>query len=186
MIDRERIEILTAQLLQELDPDPNRPELAETPQRVAKMWAEFIDYDPGNHATTFDLIEADQMVIVSPIRVWSFCEHHLLPFWADISIGYLADQKILGLSKFSRIAHKHAHRLQVQERLVRDIADDIMEITGSSDVAVLAQGEHLCMTMRGIRTPSIMTSSVMRGRFRENAETRAEFKSLVAMSMNRV
>lgn len=179
------VQHLTRQLLKTIGEDPDRPGLSDTPARVARMWRDFITYDPGNHDTTFEMIEADQMVIVSPIRVWSMCEHHLLPFWADISIGYVADNRILGLSKFARIAQKHAHRLQVQERLVHDIAADIERVTRSTDIAVLAQGEHLCMSMRGIRAPAIMTSSVMRGVFRDKPEARAEFFSLVRLSSGR-
>jgi len=118
------------------------------------------------------------MVIVSGIKVWSLCEHHLLPFWCNITIGYIAKNKVLGLSKFGRIAHKYAHQLQIQEQLVSQIADEVCSVTDSNDVAVLAEGEHLCMTMRGIRTPAIMKSSVMRGVFRDKPEARQEFLDL--------
>lgn len=119
-----------------------------------------------------------QMVVVSGMRVWSLCEHHLLPFWADVSIGYIADGRVLGLSKFARIAHKFAHRLQLQEQLVLQIADEIEAVTGTRNVAVIATGEHLCMTMRGVKTPAMMHSSVMRGVFRTDADARAEFLAL--------
>lgn len=92
-----------------------------------------------------------------------------------MSIAYLVQGKVLGVSKFARIAHKCAHRLQIQERLVTQIADDVCTLTDAADVAVLARGEHLCMSMRGIQTPAILTSADMRGEFRQNAELRAEF-----------
>jgi len=111
-------------------------------------------------------------------KVWSMCEHHMLPFWCDVSIAYIADEKVLGLSKFARIAHKHAHKLTLQEQLVSDIANHVKIILGTDDVAVMAKGEHLCMTMRGIKTPHRMISSALSGKFHK-AEQRAEFLRLV-------
>jgi GTP cyclohydrolase I len=119
------------------------------------------------------------MVCVSGLRVSSLCEHHLLPFWSDVSIGYIPDEKVLGLSKFARIAHQFAHRLQLQERLGQQIADEIIRITVTQNVAVVLKGEHLCMTARGIRMPGRMTSSVMRGIFRTQSEMRMEFLRLI-------
>lgn len=165
-------------LLLAIGEDPARPDLMDTPRRFASFWQEFIEYDPGRVDTTFEAVTTDQMVIVSGIRVWSVCEHHLLPFWCDVSIGYIATDRVLGLSKFARIAHGVAHRPQVQERVVHEIADEVSRITGAGDVAVLAAGEHLCMTMRGIKSTATMTSSVMRGAFFDNAAARAEFLSL--------
>lgn len=166
-------------LLTAIGEDPEREGLQETPRRFANMWREFIEYNPGTLDTCFESVSTDQMVVVSGMRVWSLCEHHMLPFWCDISIGYIARDRVLGLSKFARIAHKHAHRLQLQERLCHQIADEVTEITRTEDVAVLAQGEHLCMSMRGIRTQGLMTSSVTRGIFREDSRTRMEFLQIV-------
>lgn len=172
------LERLCAELLLAIGEDPARPGLIDTPRRFANAWAEFIDYDPGTTDTTFETITTDQMVVVSGMRVWSICEHHLLPFWCDISIGYIAQHKVLGLSKFARIAHQFAHRLQLQERLVDQIADEISHLADTPHVAVLGRGQHLCMVMRGIQTPGIMTSSVMRGLFFDNPIARSEFLSL--------
>lgn len=177
-VDVNRIEGLARQLLEAIGEDPSRPALLETPRRYAAWWAEFINYDPGKTETAFAMESSDQMVVVSGMRVWSMCEHHLLPFWADVAIGYVASGRILGLSKFARIAQKYAHRLQVQERLTHQIADEIQSTTGSPDVAVLATGEHLCMLTRGVRSGGLMTSSVMRGVFRDSASARAEFLAL--------
>jgi GTP cyclohydrolase I len=121
------------------------------------------------------------MVVVSGLQVWSLCEHHLIPFWSRVSVAYLTGERVLGLSKFARIAHKYAHKLQLQERLAQEIADEVQQVTGSEDVAVLAVGQHLCMVMRGIKTPGHMTTSVLKGKFRE-PEVRAEFLSLVELS----
>lgn len=172
------IENLIRLLLTEIGEDPEREGIQDTPARVARWWREFTDYDPGNIGTTFDAVQTDQMVAVTGVRVWSLCEHHLLPFYTDLTMAYLTEQQVLGLSKFARIAHKHAHRLQLQERLVSGIADELEATTGSTNVAVLGKGEHLCMTMRGVRTPAHMHSSVLRGKFKTNATARAELFSL--------
>jgi len=177
-VDLDRLIDAYRAVLEAIGENPDRQGLQETPGRVARMWQEFVDYDPGKLDTCFESVTADQLVVVSGMRVWSFCEHHLLPFWADVSCGYTTDAKVIGLSKFARIAHKHAHALQVQERLVEQIAGDITDMTGSENVAVIAKGVHTCMVMRGIRTEGTMTSSAMRGAFRHNAAMREEFLSL--------
>ncbi|MCL6548675.1 MAG: GTP cyclohydrolase I [Alicyclobacillus sp.] len=175
MVDVERLERIGRELLAAIGEDPDREGLRETPRRWAAWWREFIDYDPGTIETTFESVEADQMVVVSGLKVWSLCEHHLLPFWSELTIGYVSGERILGLSKFGRIAQEHAHRLQVQERLVQQVADAVSHTVGTDDVAVVARGQHLCMTMRGVRMPSLMTTSVMRGVFRRSGRTREEF-----------
>jgi GTP cyclohydrolase I len=106
----------------------------------------------------------------------------LLPIWADISIGYIATDRILGLSKFSRITQKYAHQLQLQEPLCKEIADEIVMLAKSPNVAILALGQQLCMTASGIKTPAIMISSIMRGVFREKHEARMEFLHLTERS----
>jgi GTP cyclohydrolase I len=178
VIDHDRLITLATELLKAIGEDPTREGLQDTPRRFANWWREFIEYEPGETNRTFETVTTDQMVVISGLRVWSLCEHHLLPFWCDISIGYIARDKVLGLSKFARIAHKYAHRLQIQERLTHQIADEVQHITGSNDVAVLARGEHLCMVARGIKTSGLMTSSVMRGIFFEGQSARYEFLSL--------
>jgi GTP cyclohydrolase I len=174
------LERIGRELLEAIGEDPNRAGLVDTPARWARWWGEFTDHDPGRVGTAFEHVTSDDLVVVSGMAVWSLCEHHLLPFSATIAVGYLPNGHVLGLSKFGRIAHAAAHRLQVQERLVAEIADQVEKLTYVPDVAVVARGEHLCMTMRGIRTPATMTSSVMRGRFRELPELRAEFLSLTS------
>jgi GTP cyclohydrolase I len=177
-VDYTQLHSIGRNLLEAIGEDPTRPGLVDTPRRFADSWREFVEYDPGNIETTFESVTLDQMVVVKGMRVWSMCEHHLLPFWCDVSVGYLTGDKVLGLSKFARIAHKHAHRLQLQERLVEGIATDLKEIVGTENVAVIAEGEHLCMTMRGVRTPARMISSAMYGAFRTE-QARAEFLSIV-------
>lgn len=172
---------LGREVLLAIGEDPDREGLRDTPRRWASWWREFIEFDPGTLDTTFESVSSDQLVCVSGIRVWSLCEHHLMPFFSDVAIGYITRERVLGLSKFARIAHKYAHRLQIQEQLGQQIADEICELTGSPDVAVILKGEHLCMSARGIRTPGVMTSSVMRGAFRHEAETRMEFLQLIKL-----
>ena len=179
-VDLVKLQKIGQDLLETLGYDVRVPGVKDTPRRFARMWQEFIDYEPGNDDTTFESVETDQMVVVTGMRVWSMCEHHLLPFWCDVSVGYLTGDKVLGLSKFARIAHAAAHRLQLQERLVTDIADRVQAVTECKDVAVLAKGEHLCMTMRGVRTPAKMVSSVQRGDFLTNPSAREEFLRLCA------
>lgn len=178
-VNYERLLKIGHDLIVAIGSDPQADGMRDTPRRFADYWREFIEYDPGNIYTTFESVTTDQMVIVSGIRVWSVCEHHLLPFWCDVSIGYIATDKVLGLSKFGRIAHMAAHKPQLQERLVHEIVDQIEDVTGSPDVAVIAKGEHLCMTMRGIKSEAMMVSSVTRGMFRSSDSARAEFLSLV-------
>lgn len=176
-VNRDQLMLACRMALEAIGEDPDREGLRDTPRRWADWWAEFIAYDPGSTNTTFSSTAVDQMVVVSGMRVWSLCEHHLLPFWADVSIAYIPRDRVLGLSKFARIAHAVAHRLQLQERLCEQVADAIEDATGTVDVGVIARGEHLCMVSRGVKTPSLMTSSVMRGVFK-TGETRAEFLNL--------
>jgi GTP cyclohydrolase I len=178
-VDYPRLLALGRELLIAIGEDPEREGLQETPRRWADAWREFIEYDPGTTETTFSSVASDQLVCVSGIRVASLCEHHLLPFWCEISIGYIPNDKVLGLSKFARIAHQFAHRLQLQERLGQQIADEITRITGTENVAVVLKGDHYCMAARGIRTPGRMKSSVLRGVFRTESQTRMEFLRLI-------
>lgn len=174
------LERIGRELLLALGEDPTDDGLRDTPRRFANWWREFIEYTPGKVDTAFESSYSDQMIIISGMRIWSLCMHHLLPFYADIAIGYIPTEgKILGLSKFARIAHAAAHKLQVQEKLVHDIADELERLTSTKDIAVLANGHHLCMEMRGVKTIGEMTTSVMRGSFRDEPQTRAEFLRLV-------
>src|SRR5579864_7086127 len=124
-VDYPRLLTLGRELLLAIGEDPEREGIRETPRRWADAWREFIEYNPGTTETTFASTSIDQIVCVSGLRVWSLCEHHLLPFWCDVSIGYIPNAKVLGLSKFARIAQQFAHRLQLQERLGQQVADEI-------------------------------------------------------------
>lgn len=180
MVDTGKLESLCRELLLAIGENPERPGLQDTPRRWAAWWREFIDHEAGNTFTIFPSANVDQMVVLTGIRVWSLCEHHLLPFWCDVAIGYIADGNIIGISKLVRIAKKHARRLQVQEHLVANIADEVARTSGSEDVAVTARGEHLCMQMRGVESEALMISHAMRGDFRVHAEVRAEFLRMIS------
>jgi GTP cyclohydrolase I len=178
-MDLRELEGIARRLLVAIGEDPERPGLQGTPARFARHWQEFIEYRDGNTGTAFEVVTADQLVAVKDIRVWSLCEHHLLPFWVDVSVGYIPRTRVLGLSKFARIAQLAAHRLQLQERLIQQIADEVARLADTEDVAVYGVGEHTCMAMRGIRSTGVMCSSVMRGAFRTEHEARAEFFNLL-------
>ncbi len=178
LVDQDAAAAAVRALLAAIGEDPDREGLQDTPARVARAWAEFMDPPEASLGTSFTSEGTDQMVVVSGMRVWSICEHHLMPFWTDVAIAYIAGARLLGLSKLARIAHHHAHRLQLQERLVEAIAQDVQTRTSTADVAVTASGVHLCMVARGVRTEGVMTSSAMYGRFRTQEATRAEFLSL--------
>lgn len=177
-VDFDALQSIGRNLLLAIGENPLDPRIKDTPLRFAKWWREFIEYDPGSITTIFNEKKTDQMIVISGMRVFSLCEHHLLPFFCHVSIGYIPKGKILGLSKFARIAHLAAHKIQTQENMVQEIADTVERVTASKDVAVLGCGEHFCMLMRGIRTQGLMTSSAMRGAFRKEPSARAEFMEL--------
>lgn len=163
------IEHLCADLLRTLGYDPMTPSLRDTPSRWAKWWMDFQSSVTDGPHTTFHIKGEEQLVLLSGIRVWSVCEHHLLPFSVDFSIAYRPVDSVLGLSKFSRIAHAKASRLQLQERLTQEIASAIRDATGSADVGVLGRGRHLCIEARGVRNASRATTVVLLGAFRNSS-----------------
>lgn len=176
MIDTKAIEKHIRGILIALGDDPEREGLKETPQRVAKMYEEVfagMNYTNEEIARMFDKTfdEADpdhhDLVLVRDIDVFSYCEHHMaLMYDMKVSVGYLPRGKVIGLSKIARIADMAARRLQLQERLGRDIAEIISMVTGSEDVAVVISGCHSCMTARGIQKPGTRTiTETYRGKF---------------------
>lgn len=175
---------LTYDWLTAIGENPEREGLLRTPHRVAKAWS-FLT--AGYHRTLADAAgdavfeaEGSEMVIVKDIEFYSMCEHHMLPFYGRAHIAYIPDGKILGLSKFARIVDLYSRRLQVQERITTQIADAVEELLQPRGVAVLMEGVHLCMAMRGVQKQnSSTTTSAMRGLFKEDARTRAEFMSAV-------
>lgn len=176
-VDTAHLERIGRELLVAIGENPDREGLRDTPARWARMWAEFVDYHPGTIGTVFDGVTANQLVVVRRVGVWSLCEHHLVPFKVTLTMGYLTDHKVMGLSKMARIAHQYAHRLQLQERLVTQIGMAMSATAGTSNVGVIGTGTHLCMEMRGVRTSGEMVTSHLTGRFLDQ-DLRAEFLAL--------
>jgi len=168
------------QILTAIGEDPDRPGVRETPDRVARMYAELLDgyrQDPVEilNGAVFEE-DYDEMVIVRDIEFYSLCEHHLLPFLGRAHVAYLPKGKLLGLSKIPRIVDMFARRLQVQERMTRQIAEFFNGLLQPQGVAVVIEGLHLCATMRGVKKHDArMTTSAMLGAFRNHAPTRQEF-----------
>ena len=182
--DKKHLEEITKSLLESIGEDPNREGLLKTPQRVAKSW-EFLSkgYDEDLDTLINNAIfeeSAKDMVIVKNIEFYSLCEHHLIPFHGKAHVAYIPDGKIIGLSKIPRIIDHYSKRLQVQERLTNQIANTLQDILQPKGVAVVMEGKHFCMLMRGVQKQnSIATTSAMLGSFREKDTTRNEFLNLI-------
>ncbi|MBN4064789.1 GTP cyclohydrolase I FolE [Dehalococcoides mccartyi] len=160
---------------------------ADTPKRVANMYDELLSgysIDPVEllNGAMFD-VDYDEMVVVKDIDFYSLCEHHLLPFYGKAHVGYLPNQKVVGLSKIPRLVEMFARRLQVQERMTQQIAAIMDELIEPAGIGVIIEAQHLCAAMRGVRKPNtIMTTSAVRGLFKKNSSTRDEFFSHVRNS----
>jgi len=184
----DRIERLTGhyrELIDVIGEDPGRDGLKGTPARAARALVNLTrgyeqDVDEVVNGAIFES-DANDMVIVKDIELYSLCEHHILPFFGRCHVGYIPTGKVIGLSKIARIVDVFARRLQIQERLTKQIADTILSRTGAEGVGVVIEARHLCMMMRGVeKQNSVMTTSAMLGSFREELNTRNEFLSLLA------
>ncbi len=182
-IDQPRIASAVREILLAIGEDPNREGLKETPNRVARMYAEMfvgMRTDPSVHLRASFSETYDEMVVLRDVPFYSMCEHHLLPFEGKAHIAYLPDGKVIGLSKLARVVDAFAQRPQVQERLTTQIADILMEEAGAKGTAVVMEAVHSCMTCRGVKKPgSVMVTSAVRGYCRTSARTRAEVMSLL-------
>ena len=172
------------QILLDLGEDPEREGLVKTPERVRKS-LQFLTrgYKQDINAVINGAIfneDCDDMIIVRDIEFYSMCEHHMLPFFGKCHVGYIPQKKILGVSKVARIVDMFSRRLQIQERLTRQIAEAIMQTVDAEGVGVVMEAKHLCMQMRGVeKQHSMMTTSAMQGSFRAEGPTRAEFLRLI-------
>lgn len=181
---QKNIEKITKQLLRDIGEDPEREGLLKTPSRVAKAWQFF----SKGYTQNIDVIinnaifseDAKDMVIVRDIEFFSLCEHHLIPFFGKAHVGYIPNGKVIGLSKIPRIIDMYSRRLQVQERLTHQVADALKNVLKPKGVAVVLEGRHMCMQMRGVEKQNSFTStSAMSGQFKKSSETRSEFLAII-------
>lgn len=185
MIDKAKIEAAALEIIKALGEDPTRQGLRGTPRRIAEMYEELfagIGQDGMSELTVGFEEGHREMVVLKDIPFYSMCEHHLLPFFGVVHVGYIPnkDGRVVGISKIARVVDIFAKRLQLQERMTAQIADCIVNGIQPQGVAVVIKAEHLCMTMRGIKKPGTnVVTSATRGIFRTRADTRAEFMSLV-------
>ena len=184
---REQAEKAVKTLIEWAGDDPTREGLVETPKRVAKAYEQFFegyDLDPEEILTkTFEEVEGyDEMVIVKDIRLESHCEHHIVPILGKAHIGYIPNNRVVGISKLARIVDVFGKRLQTQETMTSQIANVIQKVLDPKGVAVVIDATHQCMTTRGVHKPESSTvTSAMKGIFKENAVTRNEFLSFVTL-----
>ncbi len=180
----DQLEKITRNLIETIGEDPSREGLLKTPKRVAKSWEYFSE---GYRADLNNIIneaifheDCSEMVVVRDIEFFSMCEHHMIPFFGRAHVGYLPNGKVIGLSKIPRIVDMFSRRLQLQERLTSQVANTLEEVLTPIGVAVVMEGRHLCMQMRGVeKQNSYASTSAMLGQFRKSAETRAEFLSII-------
>jgi GTP cyclohydrolase I len=183
-MNKERVAKLVRELLVEIGEDPLREGLLKTPERVASAY-EFLTsgYRTNMEAVVNNAVfqaEANNMVLLKNVEVYSLCEHHMLPFFGKCHIGYIPRTKVLGVSKLARIVDALARRLQIQERLTAQVANEIRDTVDPEGVGVVMECRHLCMIMRGVeKQDSVMTTSTVLGSFHNSPSTRAEFMSLV-------
>ncbi len=182
-VDLPRIERAVREILAAVGENPDREGLADTPARVARMYAEMfrgLHEDPRRHLQKFFTEKYDEMVLVRDISFNSMCEHHMLPFSGRVHIGYVPNGRVIGLSKLARVVEVVSHRPQVQERMTETIADLLIDELNVKGVAVVIEAEHSCMTIRGVRKPgSACVTSAMKGLFRSNMSSRSEIMTLI-------
>jgi GTP cyclohydrolase IA len=185
MIDEAKIKKAVQTILEAIGEDPKREGVRDTPQRVAEMYAELfhgMGKNPKDDLGVEFELGHREMVVLKDIPFYSMCEHHLLPFFGVAHVGYIpnAEGRIVGISKLARVVETIARRPQVQERMTTEIAQTIYKTLKASGVGVVVKAEHMCMIMRGIKKPgSNVITSALRGTFRSDSATRAEFFSII-------
>jgi GTP cyclohydrolase IA len=184
-IDQHEVQEAIARIIKAIGEDPDREGLKQTPKRIARMYGELLS---GYHMDAQSIVNGaifevkyDEMVLVRDIEFYSLCEHHMLPFLGRVHVAYIPDGKVLGISKIPRVVDLYASRLQLQERMTRQIADFLRDLLHPQGVGVVVEALHLCMSMRGVRKHDArMTTSAMHGAFRANLATRQEFLANIA------
>lgn len=179
-IDKKKIEKLIRQILLQLGENPDREGLIGTPHRIAEMYEEIFGGYNMNAQLDISFSEQSDAIIAKDIQFFSMCEHHMLPFYGRMSIAYVPSGKVFGISKLARLVEKYSRRLQIQERLTKEVADEIMKM-GVKGTLIIAEGEHLCMKMRGVRNNSIIMTVAYRG-ILEQKELRENLLTLMYTS----
>ena len=179
-MDQERVKKLVRELIIEIGEDPTREGLKDTPERIGRMFQEIFNGYEFDSELSVQFSEDSDTVVARDIQFYSMCEHHMLPFFGKIHIAYSPNGKIFGISKLVRLVEKYSKRLQIQERLTKNIADELFA-QGVKGVVVVADAEHLCMRMRGVRNDATLTSSAYRGIY----ENKEEKESILAMIRKR-
>ena len=176
-MDQERVKKLVRELIIEVGEDPTREGLRETPERIANMYKEIFGGYDSDSELSVQFSEDSDVVIARDIQFYSMCEHHMLPFFGKIHIAYSPNGRVFGISKLVRLVEKYSKRLQIQERLTKNIADELHS-QGVKGVVVLVDAEHLCMKMRGVKNDAKLSSTAFRGIY-ENKEEKAGIMSLI-------
>lgn len=183
MVNQEKVEQAIRDLLEAIGEDVTKEGLRETPERIGRMYRELcsgMEQDPGEILSKTFHVDNNQMVVEKDIVFYSMCEHHMLPFFGKVHIGYIPDGKVVGLSKLARAVEVYARRLQLQERMSLQLAEAIMTYLKPQGVMVVAEAEHLCMTMRGVSKPGSQTiSMVTKGVFENNMELQNTFFRMI-------
>lgn len=179
MVNQDKIKEAVKLLLEGIGEDVNREGLVDTPERIARMYAEIMsgmDEKPKEHLSKVFTVDNNEMVLEKDIVFYSMCEHHMLPFYGKVHVAYIPNGKVVGLSKLARTVEVYAKRLQLQEQMTAQIADAIMECLNPQGVMVVAEAEHMCMTMRGVKKPGSKTVSIAtRGVFEEQTALQNQF-----------
>ena len=176
-MDKNRGEKLVRELIIEIGEDPTREGLRETPARIAKAYKEIFEGYDSNSELSVQFSEDSEVVVAKDIQFYSMCEHHMLPFFGKIQIAYAPNGRVFGISKLVRLVEKYSKRLQIQERLTKNIADELHS-HGVKGVAVMAEAEHLCMKMRGVKNDARVSSSAFRGIY-ENQNQKEEIVRII-------
>lgn len=176
-MDKNRVEKLVRELIIEIGEDPTREGLRDTPARIAKAYKEIFEGYDSNSELSVQFSEDSEVVVAKDIQFYSMCEHHMLPFFGKIQIAYAPNGRVFGISKLVRLVEKYSKRLQIQERLTKNIADELHS-HGVKGVAVMAEAEHLCMKMRGVKNNAKVSSSAFRGIY-ENQNQKEEIVRVI-------
>ena len=168
-MDDERVKKLIRELIIEIGEDPTREGLCDTPERIASAYKEIFSGYDSNSELSVQFSEDSEAVVIRDIQFYSMCEHHMLPFFGKIQLAYSPNGRVFGISKLVRLVEKYSKRLQIQERMTKNIADELFS-NGVKGVAVIAQAEHLCMKMRGVRNNANVTTAAFRGIFEKKEE----------------